>query len=140
MGKRRNIVVLFIVGIFLVTVLGGCGSSPSDSGQTNVAAITQGQESTGTTQEQSDTQSSLNGKVKFACWDYELNKYDKTIIEAFRESYPGISVDVQDIPSADFSTKLSVMLAGGDGCGCVLSSGYNVLQFGYREKSTDGYW
>ena len=34
--------------------------------------------------------------LKFACWDYELNGYDKTLIEEFEKANPDIKVEVYD--------------------------------------------
>jgi ABC-type glycerol-3-phosphate transport system substrate-binding protein len=36
--------------------------------------------------------------LKFACWDYELNQYDKTLIEEFERRNPDIKVEVYDMP------------------------------------------
>src|SRR5690554_879340 len=52
--------------------------------------------------------------LKFACWDYELNVYDKTLIAAFEEANPHITVEVYDMPASEYPDKMLIMLAGGE--------------------------
>ena len=46
-------------------------------------------------------------------WDYTSNPRFENIVNAFEAAHPDIKVEVIDIPSADYTTKLSVMLNGG---------------------------
>ncbi len=59
-----------------------------------------------------------DGKVtlRLALWDYDVDgptTYDP-IIEAFEEANPDIQIEVVNSPNADYETKLTTMLAGGD--------------------------
>jgi multiple sugar transport system substrate-binding protein len=51
--------------------------------------------------------------IKAAAWDFTVSAYYEKLIKGFEAANPGIKVEVVDIPSADFTQKLSVMLNGG---------------------------
>jgi multiple sugar transport system substrate-binding protein len=51
--------------------------------------------------------------IAAANWDTENMPYIPVIIEAFKNVQPDISVEIMDIPSADYTQKLMVMLNGG---------------------------
>jgi multiple sugar transport system substrate-binding protein len=61
------------------------------------------------------TASQSGGPVAIAAanWDTENMPYIPPIIEAFKKIQPDISVEIMDIPSADYTQKLMVMLNGG---------------------------
>ncbi|HHT48529.1 MAG TPA: sugar ABC transporter substrate-binding protein [Firmicutes bacterium] len=52
--------------------------------------------------------------LKFACWDYELNQYDKILIQEFEKRHPEIKVEVFDMPASEYPDKMLIMLAGGE--------------------------
>lgn len=59
-----------------------------------------------------------DGKVtlRLALWDYDVDgptTYEP-IIKAFEEENPDINIEVVSSPNADYETKLTTMLAGGD--------------------------
>jgi multiple sugar transport system substrate-binding protein len=58
-------------------------------------------------------QSSGPVTIAVANWDTENMPYIPVIIEAFKNVQPDISVEIMDIPSADYTQKLMVMLNGG---------------------------
>ncbi|MCL2801122.1 MAG: extracellular solute-binding protein [Treponema sp.] len=51
--------------------------------------------------------------IKVAHWDVTTHQYVTPLIEAFKLAYPNISIEVIDIPSADYTQRLTVMLNGG---------------------------
>lgn len=60
--------------------------------------------------------SSANAEVttlKLANWDTSTMPFIPAVIEAFESENPDIKVEVIDIPSAEYVTKLNVMLNGG---------------------------
>jgi multiple sugar transport system substrate-binding protein len=61
------------------------------------------------------TASQDGGPVTIAAanWDLENMPYILPMIEAFKQTWPDISVEIMDIPSADYTQKLMVMLNGG---------------------------
>lgn len=53
------------------------------------------------------------GNIQVANWDTATMIYMQPLIDGFEAANPGIKVEIVDIPSADYTTKLSVMLNGG---------------------------
>lgn len=51
--------------------------------------------------------------IKVSTWDATSNPSDTGAIAAFEAANPNIKVELIDIPSADYTTKLGVMLNGG---------------------------
>ncbi|MCL2440546.1 MAG: extracellular solute-binding protein [Treponema sp.] len=51
--------------------------------------------------------------IKVAHWDVTTHHYVTPLIEAFKLANPGVSIEVIDIPSADYTQRLTVMLNGG---------------------------
>ncbi|MDR2535468.1 MAG: sugar ABC transporter substrate-binding protein [Treponema sp.] len=51
--------------------------------------------------------------LKVAGWDMMDSVVYKTLIDAFKKAHPNINVEMVDIPSADYTQKLQVMLNGG---------------------------
>ena len=83
-------------------MLAGCGSaSSSAAGSVSASGAT----AASTTGEQTT--------IKVSTWDYTSNPRFENIVNAFEAAHPDIKVEVIDIPSADYTTKLSVMLNGG---------------------------
>jgi len=52
-------------------------------------------------------------KIRVAHWDVTSNRYITALTEAFKEANPDISIEIIDIPSADYTQRLTVMLNGG---------------------------
>ena len=46
--------------------------------------------------------------LKFACWDYELNQYDKKLIEEFERLNPDIKIEVYDMPASEYPDKMLI--------------------------------
>jgi multiple sugar transport system substrate-binding protein len=68
----------------------------------------------GSAQEQSQAgRSAGQVKIKVAAWDVSTTKYFSELIAAFDDSQPNVTVETFDIPAADYTQKLSVMLNGG---------------------------
>lgn len=95
---KKRIIAALMAGL-MVCSLAGCGSS---------------KESTGDTASE-DTSSEESVTLRLALWDYDVDKamYDP-IIEAFEEQNPDIKIEIVSSPSADYETKLTTMLSGGD--------------------------
>lgn len=52
--------------------------------------------------------------LKFAAWDFEVNGYDRQLIDAFERANPDIKVEVYDFPANEYGDKILIMLAGGE--------------------------
>lgn len=55
----------------------------------------------------------LTGTLKVSMWDLSADAIFSSVIKAFEDANPGVTIEPIDIPSADYGTKLSVMLNGG---------------------------
>ena len=53
------------------------------------------------------------GTIRVANWDSDTMIYLLPIISAFEAANPGITVEIIDIPSADYNQRLNIMLNGG---------------------------
>lgn len=55
----------------------------------------------------------LTGTLKVSLWDLDTQPAFSAVIDAFTAANPGVTIETIDTPSADYGTKLSVMLNGG---------------------------
>lgn len=58
-------------------------------------------------------ETSPNIYIRVANWDTDAMPYIPVLIEEFEAAHPGIIVEIIDIPSRDFETRLSIILNGG---------------------------
>ena len=52
-------------------------------------------------------------RIRIAHWDVTTMPYIMALTEAFKEIRPDVSIEIIDIPSADFTQRLTIMLNGG---------------------------
>lgn len=90
----KRLTAMLLAGALSTGLLTGCGSGPSDTGSATPAA---------------DGKTTIN----VAMWDYTSNPSVSNAVAAFEKANPDIKVEVLDIPSNDYNTKLNVMLNGG---------------------------
>lgn len=110
--KAKKVISLALASALGLSLLAGCGgpASPStpapgaDPTPTPAAAATPAPdgESTG-----------LSGTLKVSLWDMATQPAFTAVIDAFTDANPDVTIEPIDIPSADYGTKLSVMLNGG---------------------------
>lgn len=104
----KKIVSLTLACALALGLLAGCSGgtgapvSPSAPASTTPSA---------TPSESAKTE--LTGTLKVALWDMATQPAFSAVIDAFTKANPGVTIDPIDIPSADYGTKLSVMLNGG---------------------------
>lgn len=97
----------FLVMLMIVTIFAGCGQKVEQPSQAP-AGTEKKAESTSTPEKKE----SVN--IKFACWDYAINDYDKNIVTEFGKANPDIKVEVFDFPASEYGDKMTIMLAGGE--------------------------
>lgn len=121
---RKKLSALFLSTMMTVSVLAGCGNSgttPETTTKGTETTTTKGTEAPttkDTTTEAPDTTAEVTEPVedvtiKVANWDTATMVYMQPLIDAFEDANPHITVEIVDIPSSDYTTKLSVMLNGG---------------------------
>lgn len=87
------------------TLLAGCGGTASSSAAADSTA------SGATSEEAAATGEQVT--IKLANWDTSTQPAVTQLVEEFEAANPDIKVEIIDVPSADYTTKLSVMLNGG---------------------------
>ena len=105
----KKSISMLLAASMVGTMLAGCGA-PASSAST--AAPTDAASSTTEAASAADT-SSEPVTLKLATWDNTSNTTVSDTVAAFEAANPNIKVEIIDIPSADYTTKLSVMLNGG---------------------------
>ena len=98
----KKILALALALTLAVSSLAACGAASSSS--TAPAASTAPSEA-------EKTNEPVTIQVSF--WDATTTERMDRLIEGFKKVAPWITIDLVDIPSADYTTKLSVMLNGG---------------------------
>ena len=98
----KKSISMLLAASMVGTMLAGCGASaPSSSAATSSEAST------------STAAAPESVTLKLATWDNTSNNVVTDAVAAFEAANPNIKVEIIDIPSADYTTKLSVMLNGG---------------------------
>ncbi len=105
--NRRN----FLQVCGAVGAMGVLASCSTDS-STSTASTSTASTSTSSTADVSTGLSDEPVNLIVSTWDYTTTPAQIETIEAFMTKYPNVTVEVIDITSADYTTKLSVMLNG----------------------------
>lgn len=106
----KKILSLVLVFVMCLGLLAGCNSSTEqESSQPSTAPSASVEQPSA----EPDGNKELTGTLKVAMWDLTADPVFASTINAFTAANPGVTIDYIDIPSADYSTKLSVMLNGG---------------------------
>ena len=98
----KKSISMLLAASMVGTLLAGCGASAPSS---SAAASSEASTSTAAAPE--------SVTLKLATWDNTSNNVVTDAVAAFEAANPNIKVEIIDIPSADYTTKLSVMLNGG---------------------------
>lgn len=99
--KMKRIAALGVSAMMAASVLTACGGSGSSTPASTPASGSTG----GSTGEEIT--------LKVATWDNTSNPSVQNAVDAFMAANPNIKVELMDIPSADYTTKLTTMLNGG---------------------------
>ncbi len=105
--RFKRFTAVFVACILACSLLAGCGGGASSAPAASTPAA-------GSTPSGGDA-APEQVTIQVATWDYSSNPSVSNAVAAFETAHPEIKVEVIDIPSADYNTKLSVMLNGGDG-------------------------
>ncbi len=97
----KKILALALVLMLALSMFAACGGAASSAAATSAAPSAASEEN----------HEPVTIQVSF--WDATTTERISKLVEGFKEVCPWITVEVVDIPSADYTTKLSVMLNGG---------------------------
>jgi len=101
----KKLTSMLLAAAMAGTMLAGCGSSGTPSSAASTASEPASAADTADAAEEVT--------LKLATWDNTTNNTVTDAVNAFTQANPNIKVEIIDIPSADYTTKLSVMLNGG---------------------------
>ena len=108
----KKLLSLALAGAMCLSLFAGCSGKPAstpDPAPGSNPPPAQSSASGG-----SSEPAGLTGTLKVSGWDMEVSgSLFKSVIDAFTDANPGVTIEAIDIPSADYGTKLSVMLNGG---------------------------
>lgn len=106
----KKLITLLLVLTMVTTLFAGCGQEESSETKTETGAKDKSEETKETegSDEKADT-SKEPVTIKFATWDVIF----KDIVDAFNAKDNGITVEMIEIPAAEYGTTLTVNLAGG---------------------------
>lgn len=98
---KKRILAMLLALAMISTLLVGCGGKPAASTPASTPA------------EAGSEPAPEEVTIKVSTWDASSNQSDTGAIAAFEAAYPHIKVELMDIPSADYTAKLTTMLNGG---------------------------
>ncbi|MDR2939128.1 MAG: extracellular solute-binding protein, partial [Clostridiales bacterium] len=114
MKKLLSLSLCAIMAFSLLTGCGGnTGAAPSEQAATGNTTAGSTEESTAPDEGSDANTEAAPTTIKVANWDTATMPYITEMVDAFMASHSDIKVEIVDIPSADYNTKLSVMLNGG---------------------------
>lgn len=98
----KKIAAFGLAAALATTMLASCTAKTPSSTPASSAPVASTPEAT-----------ELKGEIKFSVWDLATTPYLQALADGFTAQNPGVTVKMVDTPSADYTTKLSVMLNGG---------------------------
>ena len=108
----KKMLSLALAAAMCLSLLAGCSAGTPDPTTTPAPENSTAPAETSTAPEGGEP-AGLTGTLKVSLWDLATQPAFDAVIKAFVDANPGVTVDPIDIPSADYGTKLSVMLNGG---------------------------
>lgn len=110
--KIMKKIICMLLAAMMILSLAACGGSSAPAATQAPAAEAPAADAPAAAPAPVDEEVTL----RLALWDYEVDgptTYEP-IIKAFEADYPNIHIEVVSSPNADYETKLTTMLSGGD--------------------------
>lgn len=107
----KKLLSLALAGAMCLSLFAGCAGKPAstpDPAPGSNPPPAQSDASGGSAEP-----AGLTGTLKVSMWDLSADAIFSSVIKAFEDANPNVTIEPIDIPSADYGTKLSVMLNGG---------------------------
>lgn len=124
---KRNVLAMILASA-MVLGLAGCGSKGAASGESQKS-------STGA---QSDAGAESSGEqivLKYTGWGSPAEKKTtENVIREFEKAHPNVKVEYINIPNAEYNTKLTTMIAAGQGPDVALLNGDTALMWASEGK------
>lgn len=107
--KMKKILALALAMVMCFGLMAACSNNPPANTTTPDATPTNT-----TTPDATPTEpAGLSGTLKVSLWDQATQPAFNAVIDGFVAANPDVTVEVIDVPSGDYTTKLNVMLNGG---------------------------
>lgn len=127
--QAKRFMAALVACILVCGLLAGCGGGASSAPAASTPAAS--------TPAASTPASSEPVTIQVATWDYSSNPSTSNAVALFEKEHPDIKVEVIDIPSADYQTKLSVMLNGGELDAYFIKEASSTLEYYDRGQLLD---
>lgn len=114
--KMKKLLSVFIMLIMLTAIFAGCqgGEEAAPTSDAPDTAESTAPEDTESPAQETQEPSGDKVKITFSAWDVDTQMpYIRPMIDEFMSQNSDIEVEVVDIPSADYTDKLSIDLNGG---------------------------
>ena len=105
----KKLLSLALAGAMCLSLFAGCSGKPDPTPAPGSNPPPAQSDASGGASEPAG----LTGTLKVSMWDLSADAIFSSVIKAFEDANPGVTIEPIDIPSADYGTKLSVMLNGG---------------------------
>lgn len=105
----KKLLSLALAGAMCLSLFAGCSGKPDPTPASGSTPPPSQSDASGSGAEPAG----LTGTLKVSMWDLSADAIFSSVIKAFEDANPGVTIEPIDIPSADYGTKLSVMLNGG---------------------------
>lgn len=105
----KKLLSLALAGAMCLSLFAGCSGKPDPTPASGSNPPPSQSDASGGGAEPAG----LTGTLKVSMWDLSADAIFSSVIKAFEDANPGVTIEPIDIPSADYGTKLSVMLNGG---------------------------
>ena len=127
--RFKRFTAVLVACVLACSLLAGCGGGASSAPAASTPAAGSTPAEGGGAPEQVT--------IQVATWDYSSNPSTSNAVALFEKEHPDIKVEVIDIPSADYQTKLSVMLNGGELDAYFIKEASSTLEYYDRGQLLD---
>lgn len=106
---KKKLLSVVLATAMMSTLLAGCGSENAASSESGSATASSAASSAAAS---NDTSSAEPVTLKWAIWDQETTQYWGDIKNAYEASHEGVTIEMVDLGSTDYSTVLATELSG----------------------------
>ena len=106
---KKKLLSVVLATAMMSTLLAGCGSENAASSESGSATASSAASSAAAS---NDTSAAEPVTLKWAIWDQETTQYWGDIKNAYEASHEGVTIEMVDLGSTDYSTVLATELSG----------------------------
>lgn len=125
--KKRRLAAGIMAAAMVVGMLAGCGGGSSSGGGDSTTAAPAETTTAAPVQAEVKEATGEDVTLKVALWDYSNTEYYKTMIDAFQEKYPNITVEVVEFTADEYDNVVVTQLSGKQDFDVVFTKGTPAL-------------